>query len=86
MEYVIGGTVLWLWVSIGFGTRAVFQAAKRYSAPDFLSQALNEGDGRVPALRARVARRSMDAAAIHARREGAQYCGGESPLAAAQWS
>lgn len=28
MEYVIGGAVLWVWLSIGFGTRAVFQAAK----------------------------------------------------------
>ena len=28
MEYIIGGVVLWVWVSIGFGTRAVFTEAK----------------------------------------------------------
>ncbi len=30
MEYVIGGAVLWVWLSIGFGARAVFQAAKHH--------------------------------------------------------
>lgn len=40
-------------------------------------------DGRVPAVRARVAGRRMDAAAVHARSEGAQHCSSESPLATA---
>ena len=28
MEYLIGGVVLGLWISIGFGTRAVFRSAE----------------------------------------------------------
>lgn len=34
MEYVIGGAVLWIWLSCGFGTRAVLQAA-RHSIAEF---------------------------------------------------
>lgn len=32
MDYAIGGAVLWLWLSIGFGTRAVYQAAKHHAS------------------------------------------------------
>lgn len=34
MEYAIGGCAVGLWLSIGFGTRAVFKAAK-HGAWDF---------------------------------------------------
>lgn len=36
MDYVIGGVVIWLWLSIGFGTRAVFRLAGHHAADFFL--------------------------------------------------